>query len=390
MNRKKENTKKKELNKNKKKVVNKKIKTKGINFKKLGIIIGICILLVILLIVVSRVKNNKETIQEEVIYIDEIIGKTANKKTIAVQDLNGDIFYLPKGFKISDKAEEQTVKQGLVIIDDTGDKQTSGSEFVWVPVDINNDVFNIKESKYRNLDYTMLKENNETEEYKNIQKSISIYGGFYISRYEAGISKEMEEELSKANLYEEQTIVQDTTKDFANGEYKPISKADTTVWNFIKWGGTFEEKASDGLSGSDRENGAVKVARSMYDNSKTTVKSNLCYGFEWEAILNFMDSNYYNNECKKDSIILNSSDVGNYNSRLTKTASDTRYSQKNIFDLAGNVWEWTMEGYSDLYRVTRGGSYCMRGDYYPISSEKEFYPSDYYKEIGFRVALWID
>lgn len=390
MNRKKENTKKKELNKNKKKVVNKKIKTKGINFKKLGIIIGICILLVILLIVVSRVKNNKETIQEEVIYIDEIIGKTANKKTIAVQDLNGDIFYLPKGFKISDKAEEQTVKQGLVIIDDTGDKQTSGSEFVWVPVDINNDVFNIKESKYRNLDYTMLKENNETEEYKNIQKSISTYGGFYISRYEAGISKEMEEELSKANLYEEQTIVQDTTKDFANGEYKPISKADTTVWNFIKWGGTFEEKASDGLSGSDRENGAVKVARSMYDNSKTTVKSNLCYGFEWEAILNFMDSNYYNNECKKDSIILNSSDVGNYNSRLTKTASDTRYSQKNIFDLAGNVWEWTMEGYSDLYRVTRGGSYCMRGDYYPISNEKEFYPSDYYKEIGFRVALWID
>lgn len=49
-----------------------------------------------------------------------------------------------------------------------------------------------------------------------------------------------------------------------------------------------------------------------------------------------------------------------------------------------------MTGYEDLYRVTRGGSYSTRGDFFSIASEKEFYPSDYYKEIGFRVALWIN
>ena len=128
----------------------------------------------------------------------------------------------------------------------------------------------------------------------------------------------------------------------------------------------------------------------MYKNSKTTVKSNLCYGFQWDAIMNFIDSNYYTNTCDKNSVIEDSSSYGNYNSQLNKTASNIGYTQKNIYDLAGNVWEWTMEGYSGLYRVTRGGSYCMRGDYYLISSEKEFYPSDYYKELGFRVALWID
>lgn len=390
MSKKEENTKKKSVNKDKKKIENKKVKTKSINVKKLGILIGICAIIAILLIIILKIKNNEETINEPIAYIDEIIGKTANKKVIKIQDSNGDIFYLPKGFKISDNVSEQTVKDGLVIIDNTGDKETSGSEFVWIPVDTNTDIFTIKESKYRTLDYTMLNENNTTEEYKNIQNSISIYGGFYISRYEAGISGKMEEKLTTSNLLENQAIIQDTTEEFANGKYKPVSKDDSTVWNFIKWGGTFEDKASDELAGNDETNGAVKVARSMYNSAKTSVKSNLCYGFEWEAILNFIDSNYYNNECKENSVIIDSSDYGNYSSRLSKTASDIRYSQKNIFDLAGNVWEWTMSGYSDLYRVTRGGSYCMRGDYYSISSEKEFYSSDYYKEIGFRVALWID
>lgn len=393
MSRKKENIEKKELNKNKKKKAeNKKVKakTKSINIKKLGILIGIFVIVVILLNIFCVIRKDTETINEQAVYIDEIIGKTANKKVIKVQDTNGDIFYLPKGFKISDNISEQTVKDGLVIIDDTGDKETSESEFVWIPVNTNNDVFSIKESKYRTLDYTMLNENNTAEEYKNIQNSISAYGGFYISRYEAGISEKMEEKLTNSNLFEKQTITQDTTENFANGKYKPVSKSDSTVWNFIKWGGTFKEKASDELAGNDETNGAVKVARGMYNTSKTSVKSNLCYGFEWEAIMNFVDSNYYNNECKENSIIIDSSDYGNYSSKLSKTASDTRYSQKNIFDLAGNVWEWTMEGYSDLYRITRGGSYCMRGDYYSISSEKEFYPSDYYKETGFRVALWID
>lgn len=383
MNNKKENTKNKKTNKT-------KTTKKSINKKKLGIIIAICIIIIFLLTMFCVIKNNDETINEEAVHIDEILGKTANKKVIKIQDANGEVFYLPKGFKISDNISEQTVKEGLVIIDDTGDKETTGSEFVWIPVDINNDIFNIKELDYRTLDYTMLNENNSTEEYKDIQESIATYEGFYISKYEAGISEKMEEKLSKEKLFEEQTIRQDTTEDFANGKYKPVSKADSTVWNFIKWGGTFKEKATDDLSGDDDANGVVKVARSMYNSSKTSVKSNLCYGFEWEAIMNFIDSNYYNNECKEDSLIIDSSNDGNYISELAETASNNEYSHKNIFDLAGNVWEWTMTGYSDLYRVTRGGSYCVRGNTYSISSEKEFYPNDYYKEIGFRVALWID
>lgn len=386
---------------NKKKSVTKKSKLNKISTKKnnvdknklirISIIFSITIIIVLLALLVLFItkKDNVDIANDQIFSIEEMIGKTANKKVLKIQDSNGDIFYLPKGFKISENTEEQVVKKGVVIIDNTRDEETSGSEFVWIPVD-NIDICNIKELKYRTLDYTMLKENNTTEEYKNIQKSISTYGGFYVSRYEAGISKKMEQKLSKLNLFENQTITQDTTEEFANGKYKPVSKSDVTVWNFIKWGGTLEEKSSDGMSGNDKENGAVKVSRNMYNSFKTSVKSNLCYGFQWEAIMNFIDSCYFDNECEDNSVIIDSSNYGSYDTKLSKTASNDVYKQKNIYDLAGNVWEWTMTGYSNLYRIARGGSYCVRGDFYPISSEKEFYPSDYYKEIGFRVALWID
>jgi len=351
----------------------------------LKIFIIVILILLVSILIVNKIRNNNQ----KIVPISEMIGKTANRKFVKIQDANGDIFYLPKGFKISDNETEQTVKDGLVIIDDTGDKETTGSQFIWIPVDINT-VFNNNENTYGELDSSLLQENNSTEEYLDIKNSISKYGGFYISRYEAGISEKMKEELKKSNMLDEkQFITKDTTQDFANGKYKPISKSDSTVWNFIKWGGAFEEKASDNLPGNDEANGAVKVARSMYNNSKTSVRSNLCYGYQWDAIMNFIDSNYYNNLCEEGSVILDSLNSGNYSGKINKTSSYIGYSNKNIFDLAGNVWEWTMTGYSDLYRVARGGSYYPKGNLNSISSQMETYPSDYYKELGFRVALWI-
>ena len=39
----------------------------------------------------------------------------------------------------------------------------------------------------------------------------------------------------------------------------------------------------------------------------------------------------------------------------------------NIYDFAGNCWEWTQEAYSPHYRVSRGGIYDDSGSNYPAS-----------------------
>ena len=74
---------------------------------------------------------------------------------------------------------------------------------------------------------------------------------------------------------------------------------------------------------------------------------------------------------------------------LTTGASDTN-SKYNIYDLAGNVYEWTLERTSDISDpcAVRGGSSGITGSNYPVSYrsyEIPTYSSDY---IGFRCSLY--
>ena len=64
----------------------------------------------------------------------------------------------------------------------------------------------------------------------------------------------------------------------------------------------------------------------------------------------------------------------------------------NIYDLAGNVWLWTLEAYNsgaEKYRNNRGGSYYDDGTYYYAS--RSIYPYPYHSnyEFGFGGELYI-
>ena len=60
---------------------------------------------------------------------------------------------------------------------------------------------------------------------------------------------------------------------------------------------------------------------------------------------------------------------------------------KNIYDLAGNTWEWTGENYS-TYRINRGGSYLSVGSTYP-ASYRNGSPSHTNDLISFRLSLYV-
>ena len=319
---------------------------------------------------------------------------------------------IPKGFKAVDTEtakwkDSNGWQNGLVIEDATSDPVTQGSQFVWVPVQNYGD-FHLIEGYSNNKLQTRLTATNPSREAgantegtkpglpneKNttngttesiaMYSSVNKYGGFYIARYEAGI-----------NGTTESTTTNDTNKQTQNGSVKPVSKQGVGVWNCIKWGGTEDDTSpNDGLPGDDTKDGAVKVARSMYNNvytgnknTETNVKSTLCYGVQWDAVMNFIDNKYVNGNA--EGYVKNSENQGNNTGNIAKTGDQETYAVKNIYDMAGNVLEWIMEAFDTDGRVYRGGYYDYSGDNYPASYRFYDIPGIRSVSIGFRVTLYL-
>ena len=129
----------------------------------------------------------------------------------------------------------------------------------------------------------------------------------------------------------------------------------------------------------DISEGAVYLSNSLYtEKTDYGVKSMLCTGAAWDSMLDFIkdsshsvtDSttwgNYNNSETYKiyRGSLYNSAwstvntttgtDVTQSTSILLTTGVTERNSSKNIYDVAGNMSEWTTESYSSSSRVDRG------------------------------------
>lgn len=126
--------------------------------------------------------------------------------------------------------------------------------------------------------------------------------------------------------------------------------------------------------------GAVEKAREMYPGHST-----LCYGVQWDAVMRWISRDSTSIEYLTDS-----SEIGNYNtSKPIETGTNPIYQLKNIYDMAGNVWEWTMEAYNTDFRVRRGGSYNNVGSDYTIAFRNNDFPNSELPFIGFRVTLYV-
>ena len=106
----------------------------------------------------------------------------------------------------------------------------------------------------------------------------------------------------------------------------------------------------------------------------------------------WIDPAYKTSSCTSDSFVKNSTGKGNYSGDLADCGSSDLYRVKNIYDLAGNVLEWTMESYSRQDRVYRGGMYNDNGSWRPASNRNYDIPptfagGDY---LGFRPTLLLD
>ena len=77
---------------------------------------------------------------------------------------------------------------------------------------------------------------------------------------------------------------------------------------------------------------------------------------------------------------------------LLTTGADSSFSVQNIYDIAGNVLEWTLENSSYIYDpcAHRGGSFGVTGSYNPAASRFGFSTGGSYSDgsFGFRVSLF--
>ena len=263
------------------------------------------------------------------------------KKHIA--SITEDRVPIPKGFIY----KEGTKATGVVIEDG------SHNEFVWIP--------STEREYVKDTTFPGDKPTGEDTISSGLDETLDVkkYGGFYIGRYEA-------------------TTYDGTETTKTNTTRVPTCQSGKTVWTNIDY---TNSKAS---------------AESMYTGENSSVQCGLLTGKAWDRTCHWIED--YITTINTNSTLRDSRYYGNYSNsespaesgKGTKQVSgyNENWKTKNIYDLAGNVWEWTYEAYSSR-RIYRGGDYSIGGADYPVSYRIYFTPSDIRDNIGFRLRLYI-
>lgn len=116
-------------------------------------------------------------------------------------------------------------------------------------------------------------------------------------------------------------------------------------------------------------------------------RGNTGYDYPWGDNLDGSRANYSNSGDPWDN---GTTPVGMYNGQTIQGFSTTDSpSPFGVYDLAGNVWEWTDSWYSDTssYRVLRGGSWYGSASYLPSWYRDYGNPDGSGSDIGFRCVV---
>ena len=332
--------------------------------------------------------------------------------------------------------KEGTIDTGLVIQD------ASGNEYVWVVVPRTTAVYKttgLGKTTFTDADYTNietdLKEYTKTYRgstsysdvyyaddenvgwfadataYNNLKNSMlkSVYenGGFYVGRYEAGIGTNRTSE-GPTNSDGKYTI---------EGMPTPVSKADAYPYTYV--------------TRTQAQNLASKV-------NPGTKTSSLMFGVQWDLVLAFMSKDTAK-ITSTDFLTSNSTTIGNYrdstfqlsqtgkyamysnwtlsstwnpsttsttnfvdssrnkvaqssdgNGILVTTGTSEKNKVMNIYDVAGNVEEWTLEktSFTDYPCAHRGGLFSNAGSGYQAAHRGSRSSDNSFYNVGFRVSLF--
>ena len=312
--------------------------------------------------------------------------------------------YLPEGFR---KVSGTTLDNGLTIQDSTG------NQYVWVEVPKTEEVYptaGLEITEFTEAEYTAIETDLHTytndyrdgtdykDEYysdaltgltsaqytelkQKMLKSVYQNGGFYIGKYETGTetartsgsssTAPTDTPVIKQNVYPYNNVTCSQAQTLASN----MEHGDRTISLLfgVQWDLTLKYLETKGTSQADLKEDSTSwgnYSNNAWNITNENLKYSSNYGNSWTTATE-------KSKTSSEQILLS-------------TGAAETFSKMGIYDLAGNVEEWTLEYTSDTKYpcAVRGGLYLGFSSSFPASSRSGYITNGYDRRVGARVALY--
>ena len=327
--------------------------------------------------------NNATTVKDAIAQ-----NKRFAQNTKIRDDLNNEVT-IPQGFKVANDSATK-VEDGIVIED------KDGNQFVWIPAKTESEggaTINLEGGTttivYKRTAYSTnvatgeMDEETDSEKITFIdseyyfkeamqsdeEKSINANGGYYIGRYEAG-----DKESTQVKSMREEGASQTNTVTIKKGQ---------APYNYIT------------------QSEAKKLAENMSVKQGYNATTKLVNSYAWDTAISFIqikntdygsssiEGNYMNVPTFTYTDINGNTQTKNKDTEVLIPTGQTT-SVSNIYDMGGNLNEYTTESNSDVSRpiAFRGGDY--RNDYeWSEAGFRSLGDGLSYGGVGFRIVMYI-
>ena len=244
-------------------------------------------------------------------------------------------------------------------------------------------------------------------DYQNMLKSVYTNGGFWLGRYEAGLEGDTPRISSTAISASDKAVIKQNKIPY-NFVTRDEAQELATRMNYngctsslifgIQWDLTLkyiEEKTVELAEEANKDTVRADIKSKLTSNS-TTIGNYYNSEFtlnrgKFATYNDLSDWKSYNSE-EKPTLVTGSqkqAQSSNSNAILLTTGATEATNLQNIYDIAGNVWEWTREIYATSNPcVVRGGCYYYDGSNNPAKDRSNDSTSSSNSVVGFRLGLW--
>ena len=268
---------------------------------------------------------------------------------------------IPAGFTVSDKTGESSIENGLVVRDG------SENQWVWVPVS----------SSDLDKMYEPCTSNNELLIENNVAKVTTLYK----SKSSTDVRSDLTRGDPNSTGWREPGLLASGSYD-GNDNYRIAAgfiKSDGSASSLETMATKLKDDYKDMIEsikenkgfyvgryelGKDASNNPQVKAGAVMNNanwynlysacksfSSGKVEARMIWGCQWDQVCRFISTLGDNQVSSLD----DSTSYGNYSGSTDyKTGTRNNCITNNIYDLAGNCWEWTQEAYSNDIRAFRG------------------------------------
>ena len=279
---------------------------------------------------------------------------------------NGKTAVIPAGYTVD--ATQNSIDNGLVIAKD-------GNEWVWIPV--SNEDFSAMFGTATDDGWTM----SGTDVKTKYKTNSAIISG--VTRGNPGTTDWREPGVLNNDSYDKNATNLSTAGLGANLSEMATKLRDdykNMIASIKKNGGFYVGRYELSNAGTKKNQPSLTDTNwyNLYAKCKTlgdesTTYSRMIWGCQWDQVCKFIntsgdkvsltDSSTYGNYKNSSG----NADVSGKGSKQVTGYSDY-WKANNIYDIAGNCWEWTQEAYYNGIRISRGGNYDSYGAGYPVTN----------------------